>query len=541
MKQMRRYHRLTLGRPLPRETPSASNPTRPWATKGEDSAAVLRAPGATSVRTGRTSGMCVKKEGGDGKRGNEKNQVNDKGVKRTGRDVESRHAPSIPHLEKLVDMAMVYSSCLPPCDSSQGGDGERVKRNAGAKSKQGQGESQDRLKALHDSHPLQCVWYLESSPATNITLPSESGSLKSPSSPCKRASPDRVMEVSASLCKEEQKRREGPREGQWCCSWSFPRGRPTGTKFSVKLFGYEEAKRLALYTALYAYSPEERCDVLQELIDEVLATASSASLSASHLPNPERFSAILELQPQPLSLSSSLSPSLCVRLDACAFPSPVLSGSPLCSSPGLSSRGRNGSKAAREKLSIDRGIRLSSQSSASSNAMPSQFPQRWQATAVRTSLLCRSSFRASRRREGGNHGEAEAEAKRAGQTREKTGRRDKGNHPHDLSVNNRKEPNKLEKSHSSCSPRRSLFSSIQVQPDERSGGRLLHGFRGEMEEGKRASRANKHVEAKKGEVTGRRKGVSGGARFGCFPARRGRERGEDEGEREKAGQVNAQH
>ncbi|ESS28479.1 AP2 domain transcription factor AP2V-1 [Toxoplasma gondii VEG] len=208
--------------------------------------------------------MCVKKEGGDGKRGNEKNQVNDKGVKRTGRDVESRHAPSIPHLEKLVDMAMVYSSCLPPCDSSQGGDGERVKRNAGAKSKQGQGESQDRLKALHDSHPLQCVWYLESSPATNITLPSESGSLKYPSSPSKRASPDRVMEVSASLCKEEQKRREGPREGQWCCSWSFPRGRPTGTKFSVKLFGYEEAKRLALYTALYAYSPEERCDVLQE-------------------------------------------------------------------------------------------------------------------------------------------------------------------------------------------------------------------------------------------------------------------------------------
>ncbi|KFG30451.1 AP2 domain transcription factor AP2V-1 [Toxoplasma gondii GAB2-2007-GAL-DOM2] len=461
--------------------------------------------------------MCVKKEGGDGKRGNEKNQVNDKGVKRTGRDVESRHAPSIPHLEKLVDMAMVYSSCLPPCDSSQGGDGERVKRNAGAKSKQGQGESQDRLKALHDSHPLQCVWYLESSPATNITLPSESGSLKYPSSPSKRASPDRVMEVSASLCKEEQKRREGPREGQWCCSWSFPRGRPTGTKFSVKLFG------------------------CRELIDEVLATASSASLSASHLPNPERFSAILELQPQPLSLSSSLSPSLCVRLDACAFPSPVLSGSPLCSSPGLSSRGRNGSKAAREKLSIDRGIRLSSQSSASSNAMPSQFPQRWQATEVRTSLLCRSSFRASRRREGGNHGEAEAEAKRAGQTREKTGRRDKGNHPHDLSVNNRKEPNKLEKSHSSGSPRRSLFSSIQVQQDERSGGRLLHGFRGDMEEGKRASRANKHVEAKKGEVTGRRKGVSGGALFGCFPARRGRERGEDEGEREKAGQVNAQH
>ncbi|KYK63300.1 AP2 domain transcription factor AP2V-1 [Toxoplasma gondii TgCatPRC2] len=459
----------------------STSPTRPWATKGEDSAAVLRAPGAASVGTGRTSGMCVKKEGGDGKRGNEKNQVNDKGVKRTGRDVESRHAPSVPHLEKLVDMAMVYSSCLPPCDSSQGGDGERVKRNAGAKRKQGQGESQDRLKALHDSHPLHGDTHLFSVPGLVQAL------------------------------------------------------------YALRLVSDEEAKRLALYTALYAYSPEERCDVLQELIDEVLATASSASLSASHLPNPERFSAILELQPQPLSLSSSLSPSLCVRLDACAFPSPVLSGSPLCSSPGLSSRGRSGSKAARETLSIDRGIRLSSQSSASSNAMPSQFPQRWQATEVRMSLLCRSSFRASRRREGGNHGEAEAEAKRAGQTREKTGRRDKGNHPHDLSVNNRKEPNKLEKSHSSCSPRRSLFSSIQVQPDERSGGRLLHGFRGEMEEGKRASRANKHVEAKKGEVTGRRKGVSGGARFGCFPARRGRERGEDEGEREKAGQVNAQH
>ncbi|KEP61457.1 UNVERIFIED_CONTAM: hypothetical protein HHA_220520 [Hammondia hammondi] len=504
-------------------------PTSPWTTKGEDSAAVLRAPVATAVGTSRTFGTCVKA-------GNEKKHVNDKGVKGTG-DVESRHAPSIPHLEKLVDLAMVYSGCLPPCDSSQGVDGERGKRNAGAKRKHaapvGQGESQERPKALHDRHPLRCVWYLESSPATNVTLPSESGSLKSPSSPSKRAPPDRVTEVSASLCKEKQKGREGPREGQWCCSWSFPRGRPAGTTFSVKLFGYEEAKRLALYTALYAYSPKERREALQELIDEVLAAASSTSLSASRLPNPERFSSILELQPQPLSPSSSLSPSLCVRLDACAFPLPVLSGSPLRSSPGPSSRGRSRSKAAQEKLSIDRDIRLSSQSSASSNATPSQCPQRWQAKeAVRTSLLSRSSvLPASRRREGGNHGEAEAEAKRSGRTGEKTDRRDKGSHPQDLSVIDQ-EANRLERSHSSGSRRSSLVSSIQVQLDERSGGRLLRGFRGDREEGKRASRAKEHVETKTDEVTGRRKGVSGGAIVGDAHGRRPRKRAAKEAARE---------